>query len=83
MKDPSFWKMVIRFREGFCLPIFCLSHPLLSQNVSPDLSIDLSITNPTVLIGLFFTGMLSFLFAALSMDAVGKAAQSIIFEVRR
>ena len=53
------------------------------QTIAPDLSIDLSITNPTVLIGLFIGGMLPFLFAALTMDAVGKAAQSIVLEVRR
>ena len=34
--------------------------------------LDLSITNPTTLIGLFIGGMLPFLFAALTMDAVGK-----------
>ena len=44
---------------------------------------DLNITNPAVLVGLFIGGMLPFLFAALTMDAVGKAAQSIVVEVRR
>lgn len=46
-------------------------------------SFDLSVTNPTVLIGLFIGAMAPFLFAALTMNAVGKAAQSIVIEVRR
>ena len=53
------------------------------HQIDPNLNMDLSITNPTVLIGLFVGGMLPFLFAALTMDAVGKAAQSIVVEVRR
>lgn len=51
--------------------------------IDPNFALDLSITNPTVLIGLFIGGMLPFLFAALTMDAVGTAAQSIVVEVRR
>ncbi len=53
------------------------------HQIDPSFVMDLSITNPTVLIGLFIGGMLPFLFAALTMDAVGKAAQSIVVEVRR
>ena len=45
--------------------------------------LDLSITNPPVLIGLFVGAMLPFLFSAMTMQAVGKAAQKIVFEVRR
>ena len=43
----------------------------------------LEITNPPVLIGLFIGAMLPFIFAAFTMDAVGRAAQSIVMEVRR
>ena len=53
------------------------------KQIDPAFALDLSITNPTTLIGLFVGGMLPFLFAALTMDAVGKAAQSIVVEVRR
>ncbi len=44
---------------------------------------NLSITNPTVLIGLFIGACLPFVFAALTMNSVGRAAQSIVKEVRR
>ena len=53
------------------------------KQLNPDIALNLTITNPTVLIGLFIGGMLPFLFAALTMDAVGKAAQCIVVEVRR
>ena len=53
------------------------------KQLSPGIELDLSITNPTVLIGMFIGGMLPFLFASLTMEAVGKAAQSIVLEVRR
>ncbi len=44
---------------------------------------DLSITNPTVLVGLFLGACLPFVFAALTMNSVGRAAQSVVQEVRR
>ena len=44
---------------------------------------DLSLTNPAVLVGLFVGAMLTFVFAALTMSAVQRAAQSIVMEVRR
>ena len=46
-------------------------------------ALDLSITNPAVLVGLFVGAMLTFLFAALTMSGVQRAAQSIVVEVRR
>lgn len=45
--------------------------------------IDLRLTQPAVLIGLFTGAMLPFLFSALTMKAVGRAAQKIVIEVRR
>ena len=39
--------------------------------------------DPTVIVGLFVGGMLSFLFAALTIDSVSKAANKMIEEVRR
>jgi len=43
----------------------------------------INIANPVVMAGLLLGGMLPFLFSALSMNAVGKAAMDMITEVRR
>lgn len=43
----------------------------------------ISILKPTVVAGVFLGGMLPFLFSALTMDSVGKAANQMIDEVRR
>ncbi len=51
--------------------------------IKPEFVFNLNITNPNVLIGLFVGGMLPFLFSSLTMNAVGRAAMSIVFEVRR
>jgi K(+)-stimulated pyrophosphate-energized sodium pump len=48
-----------------------------------DKVIDLSVTNPSVLTGLFIGSMLVFVFGALTMSAVQRAAQNIVIEVRR
>jgi K(+)-stimulated pyrophosphate-energized sodium pump len=45
--------------------------------------LNVNITNPIVLIGLFVGGALPFLFSSFTMNAVGRAAQSIVAEVRR
>ena len=42
-----------------------------------------SLMNPTVLIGIFIGAMMSFLFCGLTMNAVGRAAESMVNEVRR
>ncbi len=45
--------------------------------------LDLSLMNPTVLIGVFIGAMMPFAFSALTIRAVGRAAQGIVLEVRR
>ena len=42
-----------------------------------------ALTSPTVVIGLLIGGMLPFVFSAMTMDSVSKAAYSMIEEVRR
>ena len=46
-------------------------------------AMNLSVTNPAVLVGLFVGAMLVMVFAAFTMSAVQKAAQTIVVEVRR
>ena len=53
------------------------------QEINPEVTLDFSLMNPTVLVGLFIGACLPFLFAAFTMESVGKAAQSIVVEVRR
>ena len=44
---------------------------------------NVSLMNPTVLVGVFIGAMMSFLFCGLTMNAVGRAAESMVQEVRR
>ena len=53
------------------------------KEVGGDLTKGFNITDPTVLVGLFIGACLPFVFAALTMESVGKAAQSVVKEVRR
>jgi K(+)-stimulated pyrophosphate-energized sodium pump len=47
------------------------------------IKLDFSLNNPYVVVGLLFGGLLPYLFGAMGMTAVGRAASAIVEEVRR
>ncbi|MGL5055102.1 MAG: sodium-translocating pyrophosphatase [Fusobacteriaceae bacterium] len=63
------------------LSLFAAYKSAVELKSGAPLSID--VVNPDVIVGLFIGGMLTFLFSALTMTAVGKAAMEMVEEVRR
>ena len=72
--------------KGFAIGSAALTALALIANFTeklPEGSYTNSLMDPRVLVGIFIGAMLPFLFSALTMSAVGRAAQSIVLEVRR
>lgn len=70
--------------KGFAIGSAALTALALFASYTQAVGItQINLTDPMVIAGLFIGGMLPFLFSAITMSAVGKAAFSMIEEVRR
>ncbi|MBA4371006.1 MAG: sodium-translocating pyrophosphatase [Coriobacteriaceae bacterium] len=65
------------------LALFTAFRVTVNAGLPADKALNLSLENPLIVVGLFLGAMLPFLFAALTMNAVGRAAFAMIGEVRR
>ncbi len=70
--------------KGFAIGSAALTSLALFTAYSKSVGLSIiSITNPMVMIGIFIGGILPFLFASMTIEAVGKTAALMIAEVRR
>lgn len=70
--------------KGFAIGSAALTALALFASYSQAVQLEqINLLNPEVVVGLFIGGMLPFLFSAMTMESVGKAANQMIEEVRR
>ncbi len=65
------------------LALFTAFRETINAGLPAASQLNLSLENPNIVVGLFIGAMLPYLYAALTMNAVGRAAFSMIGEVRR
>ncbi|PKQ15083.1 MAG: sodium-translocating pyrophosphatase [Actinobacteria bacterium HGW-Actinobacteria-7] len=65
------------------LALFTAFRVSINAGLPAEKALNLSLENPLIVVGLFIGAMLPYLFAALTMNAVGRAAFAMIGEVRR
>ena len=74
----------LKLGENFRVVGDITSAQLHDKNIAEFMAaFDVTLMNPKVLLGIFIGAMLSFLFCGLTMNAVGRAAKSMVEEVRR
>jgi K(+)-stimulated pyrophosphate-energized sodium pump len=70
--------------KGFAIGSAALTALALFASYSTAINLEMiNVLNPKVVVGLFIGGMLPFIFSAMTMESVGKAAYQMIEEVRR
>jgi len=70
--------------KGFAIGSAALTALSLFASYAESVNLEsINLLNPLSLVGLLIGGMLPFLFAALTMNSVGKAANEMVLEVRR